>query len=216
MRETFALLAALVVVAAPLVAQDATAIVGRSARVYRGLGSLRANFVQVIDDQMIGRYEAKGVLVQSGQNKLSMRFSDPAGDAIIVDGQQVWVYTPSTTPGQVLRLPLPTDPVYGFNVIAWLLDRPADRYRVAYLRADHIGGRAVDVVEMTPTLPTLPFARATVWLDRDDALPRKLEIEEKNGGTRILTLTRLRIDEQIPERLFTFDIPSGVRIIDQR
>jgi len=51
-----------------LAAQDAGAIVGRSARVYRSLSSLRADFVQVIDDKMIGKYDAKGVLIQAGDN----------------------------------------------------------------------------------------------------------------------------------------------------
>ncbi len=199
-----------------LAAQDAGAVVGRSARVYRSLSSLRADFVQVIDDKMIGKYDAKGVLIQAGDNKLSMRFSDPPGDMIIADGEQVWVYTPSTTPGQVLRLPLPSDPVYGFNVLAWVLDRPAERYQTTYLRADTLGGRRMDVLEMVPLQPELPFRRAVVWLDREDALPRRLEIEEKSGATRLLTLSHLRLNESIPDRTFRFDVPGGVRIIDQR
>jgi outer membrane lipoprotein carrier protein len=200
----------------PLAAQDPGAIVGRAARVYRSLASLRADFVQVIDDKMIGKYDAKGVLIQAGDNKLSMRFTEPAGDMIIADGQQVWVYTPSTTPGQVLRLPIPADPVYGFNFLAWVLDRPAERYQMSYVRADTVEGRAVDVIEMVPLQPELPFRRAVVSLDREDALPRHLEIEEKSGATRLLTLSRLKLNQSFPDRTFRFDVPSGVRIIDQR
>ena len=43
--------------------QDANAIIGRSARVYRSLGSLQADFVQVIDNPMIDSAESKGTLV---------------------------------------------------------------------------------------------------------------------------------------------------------
>ena len=85
-------------------------IVGRAAKVYRSLTSLRADFKQVIDDEAVGTFESRGVMVQSGQNKLTMRFSDPKGDAIVLDGKFVWVYTPSTTPGQVLRMPIPDGP----------------------------------------------------------------------------------------------------------
>ena len=34
---------------------------------------------------MIGTYDSRGKLLQQGENKLSMRFTDPDGDAIIVN-----------------------------------------------------------------------------------------------------------------------------------
>jgi outer membrane lipoprotein-sorting protein len=150
---------------------DASVIVGRAAQVYRGLTSLRADFKQVIDDEAVGTFESRGVMVQSGQNKLTMRFSDPKGDAIVLDGKFVWVYTPSTTPGQVLRMPIPTGPVYGFNVLAWLLDKPAERYRSKYIKRDFVDFVQTDVVELVPLADDLPFKKATLWLDRDTALP---------------------------------------------
>ena len=201
---------------ARLVAQDAQAIVGRSSRVYRSLSSLRAEFVQLIENPMIDSAESRGTLVQAGQDKLSMRFSDPPGEAIVIDGQHVWVYTPSTTPGQVLRLAVPSGgPVYGYNMLAWLLDRPAERYQASYLRTDKLNGRPMDVVELVPAVPDLPFERAVVWLDREDALPRRLEITERTGSKRTLTLSRMQVNRSVPDRTFIFEVPPGVRVVDQ-
>ena len=201
---------------ARLPAQDAKSIVSRAAFAYRSLSSLRADFDQLIENQMIGNAASKGVLVQSGEARLSMRFSDPAGEAIVIDGHFVWVYTPSTTPGQVLRLPVPSGgPVYGYNLLAWLLDRPAERYSSTYLRPDRLDNRAMDVVEMIPTVPDMPFGRATVWLDRSDGLPRRMEIEETSGQRRTLTLHNLRVNQPVSAKAFTFEVPDGVRIVDQ-
>lgn len=196
--------------------QKAGAIVGRSARAYAALVSLKADFEQRIEDSLIGTFDSRGSVTQAGENRLAMRFSDPAGDAIVVDGRQVWVYTPSTSPGQVIRMPVPSGPAYGFNVLSWILDRPAERYRMRLLRTDRVGGRAVDVVELIPIAPELPFSRAVVWLDREDALPRRLEITERRGGVRTITLSRLRLNERLPRDAFQFDVPNGVRIVDQR
>jgi outer membrane lipoprotein carrier protein len=154
--------------------------------------------------------------MQKGQNRLSMRFSDPDGDAIVVDGRQVWVYTPSTAPGQVIRMPIPTGALYGLNVLSWILDRPAERYRMRYLRADKVNGRVADVVELIPLSSELPFSRAVVWLDRDDALPRRLEISERRGGVRTITLSHVRANTALPADAFAFTVPDGVRIVDQR
>lgn len=196
--------------------QDAQGVVGRSSRVYRSLSSLKADFVQVIDNPMIDSAESRGTLVQAGDDKLAMRFSDPPGEAIVIDGQHVWVYTPSTTPGQVIRMAVPSGgPVYGYNMLAWLLDRPAERYSAKYVRPDKLNGRAVDVVELVPAVPDLPFDRAIVWLDKEDGLPRRLEITEHSGATRTLTLSKMRVNQSVPDRTFSFEVPSGVRVVDQ-
>ena len=127
-------LAALAAAPAGVAAQDAGATIGRSSQIYRSLTSLSADFVQVINNPMIDSATSKGTLVQAGQDKLAMRFTDPPGEAIVIDGDYVWVYTPSTTPGQVVRMRVPSGgPVYGYNVLAWLLDRPAEsRLCIAY------------------------------------------------------------------------------------
>ena len=208
--------AALLAVAPAAPAQDAAAIVGRSSRVYRSLASMRADFVQVIDNPMIDSAESRGALVQAGPDKLTMRFTDPPGEAIVIDGRHVWIYTPSTTPGQVIRMPVPSGgPVYGYNMLGWLLDRPAERYTASYVRADRLNGRSVDVVQLVPAVPDLPFERAVLWLDRDDGLPRRLEITEHSGATRTLTLSKVRVNQSVPDKAFTFEVPDGVRVVEQ-
>ncbi|MFL5403745.1 MAG: LolA family protein [Gemmatimonadales bacterium] len=206
----------MLLVAPPLPAQDANAIIGRSAQVYRSLGSLQADFVQVIDNPMIDSAESRGVLVQAGPVKLSMRFSQPSGEAIVIDGQHVWVYTPSTVPGQVIRMPVPSGgPAYGYNLLAWFLDRPSERYKASYLRSERIEGRTTDVIELVPAVPDLPFEKAIIWLDRENALPRRLEIHEQSGATRTLNLSHIRANQPVSERTFVFKVPNGVRVVDQ-
>ncbi|HJR15477.1 MAG TPA: outer membrane lipoprotein carrier protein LolA [Gemmatimonadales bacterium] len=202
--------------AAPASAQDAGEIIGRAARVYRSLASLQADFEQVIDNPMIDSAESRGTLVQAGESKFAMRFTDPPGEAIVIDGKHVWIYTPSTVPDQVIRMKVPSGgPAYGYNLLAWLLDRPAERYTPSYVRTERIGGRTTDVIKLVPAVPDLPFTQAVIWLDREDALPRRLEILEQSGATRTLRLSNLRTNAKVPDRTFTFKVPEGARVIDQ-
>lgn len=198
-----------------LTAQDAVSIISRSAEKYGKLTSFRADFRQTISDEMIGTYDSEGKLIQQGEARLSMRFSDPKGDAIVMDGEHLWVYTPSTTPGQVLRLKVPSDPTYGPNVLVWILTDPAKRYNVRYVKADAVAGRGVDVLALTPIDKTLPFSEAIVWLDQYDYLPRRLEIKERSGTRRTLVLSQVEPNRRVGNDTFTFTPPSGTRVIDQ-
>lgn len=196
-------------------AQDGVAVIQRAAAAYAGLTAFQADFVQVIADPMIGTFTSKGRLTQAGTSKLAMRFTDPDGDAIVMDGTWIWVYTPSTTPGQVLKVAIAGGDGFGPNVVSWLLDRPAQRYDVKYVRADTLAGRVADVIALSPKDPNMPFTEATIWLDRRDALPRRLEIIERSGSRRTLALDRVRADPKLPRDIFRFVPPSGVRVVDQ-
>jgi hypothetical protein len=60
-----------------------------------------------------------------------------------------------------------------------------------------MGGSATEVwmdtpIAPFPAVPDLPFTKAVIWVDRKDALPRRLEIHEQSGATRTLALSRLR------------------------
>jgi outer membrane lipoprotein-sorting protein len=197
-----------------LLAQDPTEIVGRAGRVYRNLSSLQADFVQVVQDRAQGdTLTSRGTVIQAGNNLFAMRFSDPAGEAVVVDGTYIWTYTPSTAPNQVLRSRLPTDPIYGVNLLATLLDRPRERYDATYVRADTVDGRAVDVVDLVPNSDEVPFRRARLWISSGDGLPRRVELDEAPGLRRILILSRLQPNAPYTRKTFTFDVPSGVRVI---
>ena len=187
----------------------------RAANLYQSATSLHAEFVQVIDNEMIGQFESRGELWQAGESRLSMRFRDPPEEAIIADGRDLWVYTPSTAPRQVLRISLAQTPTYGINVMSWILDRPRERYEAAYLHSEKIDGHLTDAIELDPIDQNLPFTAAVVWLDRETALPRRVKLAERNGTSRTITLTAPQLNRPLPKQIFRFDIPDGVRVIDR-
>ena len=194
-------------------AQDPQAILAEAARTYKALTSFSADFTQRIED-MSGTMESRGRLMQTGENRFAMHFTDPDGEAIVLDGEHLWVYTPSSTPGQVLRYPAPESPSAGPNVIAWFLDRPNERYDSTWLRAEPVGGRQTDVLRLVPKDPSLPFRAATIWIDRGDHLPRRVEVEEGARASRTVTLAGVQTNRAISRSNFTFKVPNGVRVVE--
>lgn len=195
-----------------LAAQTPGETLARAARTYQGLTSFSADFWQVIDDPMLGNYRSRGRLVQVGDGRLSLRFTEPAGELIVLDGRHVWMYLPSTEPGQVRKIPMSSLPDY-FNPRS-LLDQPDRRFEAKSVRRDQLNGRPADVVLLTPRNPDLPFSEVSLWVDREDGLPRRLQFREKSGATRTFTFADVRINQAIPERTFTFQVPPGVRVVD--
>ena len=202
--------------ATPGAAQEPGTIVNRAARVYGGMSSLQADFVQTIADRGLGdTLTSKGTVTQAGANYFAMRFTDPEGEAIVIDGKYVWIYTPSTQPRQVTKMALATDPIYGVNMLAKILDRPRERYKLRYIKRDEVSGRAADVVELVPNSSDADFTRAVVWFDEQDGLPHRLEFDEGRGARRTFVLSKLRPNLPYSKDTFKFDVPAGVKVIDR-
>ncbi len=199
----------------PAAAQDAMPILERSSRIYQDLSSIEATFDQVVDNEMIGRLESHGQMYQQGQSLLALRFEDPPTEAIVMDGTYMWLYTPSATPNQVIRMALPSAPTYGLNVLSWILDKPAERYRASYRERSTIMNHAVNVIDLDPKDPSLPFVRAAVWLDAETGLPRRVMLVERPGTIRVFTLWAFKLNQEFPRDTFTFAVPRGVTVVDQ-
>lgn len=210
---------ALAVLAAPVAAQGtaqrptAEQAIVRAARVYQGLSSFQADFRQRLDDPMMDHPESRGRLYQSGPSRFAMRFTDPAGGAIVMDGTAVWVYLPDDAPDQVLKYPPPGGNSYQQNPLGYLLDRPTEKYRSTWLREEPIEGKIADVLLLEPLRGDLGFRRATIWLDRDSGLPRKVELDERLL-VRTLTLSRVRTNGTVPASTYVFRVPDGVRVVE--
>jgi outer membrane lipoprotein-sorting protein len=97
-----------------------------------------------------------------------------------------------------------------------LLDQPARRFDARSVRRDQVNGRAADVVLLAPRDPNVPFSEVSLWVDREDGLPRRLQFKERSGATRTFTFADVRVNQRVPERTFTFDVPAGVRVVESR
>src|SRR3989449_2555018 len=88
--------------------QDPVAVLDRASRSYDTVRTLTADFTQVIDNPMLGDPDTtRGRLYQRRPNFFAMRFTEPKNDRVVADGRRLWLYTPSTTPGQVIRTTIP-------------------------------------------------------------------------------------------------------------
>jgi outer membrane lipoprotein carrier protein len=199
-----------------LAVQDPGPVLDRASAAYQTVTTLSAEFVQVVANPLLGAPDTtRGRLYQMRPNHFAMRFTHPRGDRIVADGRHLWLYTPSSTPGQVIRTAIPRVGTTGPNLIGQFVERPRARYRARYLRADSLAGRMTDVVAMVPRATDFPYSEAVVWIDRDDGLVRRIEIVETSGQRRTLVLEKVVVNRGVPGREFIFSPPAGLRVVDQ-
>jgi len=192
---------------------EAAAIIDRAVAAFAKVETLRADITMRLNDPMLGTdLTSHGEYIAKRPNKFAMKWRQPPGDVILSDGRVLWVYLPSTTPGQVIRSTLQrgSSP----DVLAEFLERPREHFTITFVRADSVGRRPVDVLSMTPTQEGTAYQRVLAWIDRQDNLPHRFDITETSGQIRHVTLDRIRVNTTVRAAEFVFTPPSGARVVD--
>ncbi|HET7790829.1 MAG TPA: outer membrane lipoprotein chaperone LolA [Gemmatimonadales bacterium] len=197
-----------------LALQDPGAVLDRASAAYDSTRTLSADFVQIVVNPLVGTPDTtRGTLYQERPSHFEMRFTSPAHDRVVADGRWLWVYTPSTTPKQVFRLPIPAVGTTGPNLIGQFVDHPRDRYTARYLRADSTAEGVSDLIDLVPRAPNQPYSEAVVWVGRADGLVRRVDITESSNQRRSVILSHLVVNAALPASEFTFAPPAGVRVV---
>jgi len=191
--------------------------IARAVTAWRNVRTLRATFQQTVANPLTGsELNSRGDMQQQKPGKLAITFTDPAGDRIISDGQFVWVYLQSATPGQVLKMRVTDVGAANTDLIGQFLNTPRNRYDATDAGADRVGDRpARAVVLVAKQGQSLPFLRAKVWIDQKDALIRQFEAVDANGISRKVRILTMSPNAAVDASAFRFDVPAGVRVIER-
>ncbi len=198
-------------------AVDPAATLARARAEYATVRTARAEFVQEIRNPLLGRtLHSRGTLVQRKPGRMAVTFADPAGDRIVSDGTWLWVYIPSTAPGQVMKMPAGAGGTGGVDLAATVLEAPREGYTLTDAGARDVSGRPARGVALVARPGSeVPFPRATIWVDDADASVREVAITDDQGIARTIRIVSWEKNATVDAAAFTFTVPQGVRVVEQ-
>lgn len=208
------------ILSAPIAASHAQAVdatIDRAVAAWSKVKTLRGGFEQTITNPITGSaVSSKGTYAQEKPNKLSIRFAAPASDAIVSDGKYLWVYLPTSAPGQVIRRPATERGAVPIDVTGQFLDAPKSKYAISAADTKTVDGHPTHALQLVAKPNAgAPVAKATVWVDDDDSIIREFESLDANGVTRHVKLTSIELNGAVDQSLFTFAPPAGVKVLDR-
>jgi outer membrane lipoprotein carrier protein len=216
MKRPFSL-SALALIALPLAAnaQTAETIIDRAVAAYKGLNSMRAEFRQTLTNPLTGSTQTTtGEIFRKKPNLMSINFNN--GDRVAADGSSLWVYLPSSVPGQVIKMPYTGNNAGSVDPAEQFFDSPRTRYTVTSAGAGTVGGRTTRVLNLAPKRKNDAIARAKLWIDDKDYSVRQFEVETANGLKRTVVITSFTPNPTLERARFRFNVPRGAKIVDQK
>jgi outer membrane lipoprotein carrier protein len=199
--------------ATPSAAQGAT-VLRRAAAAYAKITSMRAQFMQRRENPLLGSTNiSRGTLYQRDPDRFALKFSDPAGDIIVSDGQYFWLYYPSADRRQVLRSTA-RQGAGAVDLQSQFIGDPLTRFSHQYHGTERLSGRTVHVLTLTPRRDA-GYKTLKVWVDAGDYLVRRFQITEPSGAVVEFQLDNVRLNPKLGDDIFRFTPPAGATVIDR-
>jgi len=201
---------------AGLFAQDERAyeVLETASERYWELETLCARFHQEIEVTLLGQTRSgEGRLCQRQPAEFSMRFSDPEGDLVVVDGEFLWTFYPSMDARQVMRFAA-AGAEGRFNFYKNLLEDPRGRFAATYQGVEDLAERPSHRLTVTPR-GAEAFRSAVVWIDVESDLITGVDVHDANESIRRVRLTDIRVNIDVPESEFRFVPAPGARVMSR-
>jgi outer membrane lipoprotein carrier protein len=193
--------------------QDPEAIAIRADRALASLSSLQADFVQRAVNPILEKTEiGHGTLYYRAPGLYRIEYRYPKGDVVVDDGEWIWIYLPSSQPGQVIRQS--ADGAGSANPLTYLRDLRS-MYEVGLAGSETISGEVSDHLALEPRSDEAPFTRVDVWVGRETRLMRQVRTRTEDGVEKSYTFTSLRRGVSVPDSRFRFSPPAEVEVYDQ-
>jgi outer membrane lipoprotein carrier protein len=194
-------------------ADEGATLLRRASSAYENVRSLQADFVMTMENPLLRqRLVSRGTLYQRQPDRIALRFSDPAGDIILGDGQFFYMYQPSNNPDQYFRQPAAAAGETGVNLHAQFVGNPVERFNFTVHGTETVAGRTARVMTLLPR-QRADYRSLKVWIDERDALVRRFELTEHNGSVRLFDLQNMQVNPNIPDGVFRFTPPANARAV---
>jgi outer membrane lipoprotein carrier protein len=201
--------------ARPAAVPSPSALLERTAGLYTGSRGLRAEFTQRVRNPITESVTpSAGSYLQKGPGVFSVNFSQPAGDRIVSDGRTLWVFVPSATPGQVLKMPVGAGAPGGVDLVGQFFTSPARKFTVSDGGTATVSGTALRKLVLVPK-SDMGFTRAALSVVPATGVLKQLEVTEASGLVRTFIFTSITRGATLPADAFTFAVPKGITVVDQ-
>lgn len=161
---------------------------------------------------------SQGEMSYKKPKKLYLKFYPPRNEVNIVDGRYIWVYHPSEK--QVEKYEIGSKQSsqgmsffefgYGESVAA-----AKKNYKITLLGTKEEGKKRFYTLDLSPKDPKSQYTNIRLWVEEGSWLPNKIELYESEGEVvNTLELKNIKLNKNISDKLFTFDAPRGVEVIE--
>jgi outer membrane lipoprotein carrier protein len=183
---------------------------------YGRINDLKAEFNQNAFNKSLNQtIPAAGAVYLKKGGKLRWEYTQPTPQEIVSDGKTLWVYTPTLNQVNVAPAPEALAGPAGSFLVG--LGKLREHFGVRFLNPSQPrDGDGNVVLDLAPKQPLLTLARLILSIDPKSWEVRKAVVYDQFENTVTMRFTKMALNSNLPDTLFTFTPPKGVATVPLR
>ncbi len=188
-------------------------IVDNIKKKFAKIDSYQANFT-ILSEKAGKARQQTGVIKYKANNKLCIEFSQPYGQKIISNGKTMWIYIPSmnVVAEQDLRSESGIFASGTKSGLNWLFAKYHYRFDSREQPAAQDDGTKKYTLLLKQKESRSGFRKLKLWVSEQYFIVRARG-ETTTGKTIDIAFSNLRINPNLPNGIFRFDMPAHARVI---
>ena len=183
---------------------------------YGRINDLKAEFNQNAFNKSLNQtIPAAGSVYLKKGGKLRWEYTQPTPQEIVSDGKTLWVYTPALNQVNVAPAPEALAGPAGSFLVG--LGKLREHFGVRFMNpAQPRDGDGNVVLDLAPKQPLPTLARLILSVDPRSWEVRKAVVYDQFENTVTMRFTKMALNSNLPDSLFTFTAPKGVATVPLR
>jgi outer membrane lipoprotein carrier protein len=197
----------------PASALDLRTVLERMQKRYDQAKDFHARFSQNYSRAVVGRSTlSTGTIAFKKPGRMRWDYDKPEPRMFLSNGQVLWLYEP--TEKQAFRQDLKTSQLPA--ALAFLMGKGkiTDEFDVAFAKDDHHGRPGDYHLALSPKQPQSAYKSIIFIVDPKEFLVRESVLVDSQGNTNHFTFDGLEVNGKVPDSLFKWTPPAGVRVVD--
>ena len=196
------------IAASPVLCTEVEDLVDQLNNKYSSFEDIKMDFTQSISSSVFeNKRDLKGKLFIKNPDRF--RIETPL-QTIVTDGQYIWIYSEANK--QVTKSKL--DREGGVLLPYRYLSNFRDEYKARLGKDEQVRNSWCYKLMLTPEDENSFISKMIVWVNKEDSLTSKLRYWDLGDNEITFLFENIRINSQIDDSRFIFEIPPGIEFLD--
>lgn len=162
---------------------------------------------------------SKGKIHYKKPDRLLLKFDPPRDEVNIIDGKHIWVYHPKARQVEKYAINKGKQTAQSFDFFGFgygeSVASARKDYNISLTDATEIDKECFYVLDLLPRNTSTQYTKIRLWIEEGLWLPVKIELHESGGEViNIIEFDRMKLNSRMSDKLFVFDVPRGVEVIE--
>ena len=178
---------------------------------YAGVQSIRADFVQVTHSAtMAQETRQRGKVLLERPRKMRWDFQQPDSSSFVTDGATMWVWSSSSN--QVIISSANAAAGAGMTQLLDDLNQIDEQFNVTLVDGANDAGKRSFVLELIPKKEA-SFKKLRLTIAKKKYTLEQVTLTDQFNNQVELAFSQVRMNTDIPDTEFTFQVPKGAQVI---